>query len=99
MKPIRIAIVGLSLGLGISSAHAYPFSNMFGGGNNRHEAAMQGQKGPKAPWQKDLLKLRSDAERGKLRFGDVFAAKKLFANIASGREQQLGFDSESGARS
>jgi hypothetical protein len=96
-----ILSVSLCLGLGQPAAHAGVLGKLLGGGNDRHEGAMQAapQKIKITGWRKDLLQMRSDAERGKMRFGDVFSKQKLFTNIASGREQQLGFDSESGAKS
>src|SRR5258706_176119 len=82
---VGLSLGGLSLGLGASAAQASPFGKLFGGGGDRHQAAMQGgQKVNITGWRKDLLKLRADAESGKKKFGDVFDKAKLFANIASG---------------
>ena len=105
---IRIALFGLSLGLA-GPAHAGLAERLFGKkpaaqaapapapGASRHETArLSASKTPR--WQRELDKLRGDAESGKARFGDVFARGKLLANIKSGREEQVGFDKEGGAQ-
>jgi hypothetical protein len=101
MKSLHIAMVGFSIGgfsigLGAPSAlAAQPASALT---KERHTAA-QLAKGKTPGWQKDLTKMRAAAESGRAGFADVFSRDKLLRGIAQGREQQLGFDQEAGARS